>query len=142
MLLRSATVRDLDRLTARVFDTATRTSGCRLDAYRDGETFFIDIDLPGVDPASIDVTVDRKVLTVRAERHRPERDGLRLVVAERSMGTFTRQVFLSDTLDTDRLEARYDNGVLTLSIPVIEKATARKFEVNAGTPAADLPAAA
>ena len=142
MLLRSAAARDLDRLTARVFDTATRTSGCRLDAYRDGDTFFIDIDLPGVDPASIDVTVDRKVLTVRAERHRPQRDGLRLVVAERSMGTFTRQVFVSDTLDTDRLEARYDNGVLTLTIPVVETAKARKIEVNAGSPAADLPAAA
>ena len=75
MLLRSATVRDLDRLTARVFDTATRNSGARLDAYRIDDTFYIDIDLPGVDPASIDVTVDRKVLTVRAERKRTERRG-------------------------------------------------------------------
>jgi HSP20 family protein len=129
MLLRSATVRDLDRLTARVFDTTTRSAGARLDAYRIDDTFYIDIDLPGVDPASIDVTVDRKVLTVRAERKRPEHDGLRLLVAERPMGTVTRQVVLSDDLDTDRLEARYDNGVLTLSIPVIEKAAPRKFEV-------------
>jgi HSP20 family protein len=132
MLLRTATVRDLDRLTARVFDTTTRTSGARLDAYRDGDTFVIDIDLPGVDPASIDVTVDRKVLTVRAERKRSQREGLQLVVAERPMGTFSRQVFLSDTLDTDRLEARYDNGVLNLSIPVTEKAKARKFEIATG----------
>ena len=132
MLLRTATARDLDRLTARVFDTATRTSGARLDAYRDGDTFVIDIDLPGVDPASIDVTVDRKVLTVRAERKRSQREGLQLVVAERPMGTFSRQVFLSDTLDTDRLEARYDNGVLNLSIPVTEKAKARKFEIATG----------
>jgi HSP20 family protein len=132
MLLRTATARDLDRLTARVFDTATRTSGARLDAYRDGDTFVIDIDLPGVDPASIDVTVDRKVLTVRAERKRVQREGLQLVVAERPMGTFSRQVFLSDTLDTDRLEARYDNGVLNLSIPVTEKAKPRKFEIATG----------
>jgi HSP20 family protein len=132
MLLRTATVRDLDRLTARVFDTSARTSGARLDAYRDGDTFVIDIDLPGVDPASIDVTVDRKVLTVRAERKRAQREGLQLVVAERPMGTFSRQVFLSDTLDTDRLEARYDNGVLNLNIPVTEKATARKFEIATG----------
>ena len=75
MLLRTAAVRDFDRLTARVFDTATRTSGCRLDAYRDGDTFYIDIDLPGVDPAGIDVTVDGKVLTVRAERHQPAGEG-------------------------------------------------------------------
>jgi HSP20 family protein len=132
MLPRTATVRDLDRLTARVFDSATRSSGARLDAYRDGDTFVIDIDLPGVDPASIDVTVDRKVLTVRAERKRPQREGLQLVVAERPMGTFSRQVFLSDTLDTDRLDARYDNGVLTLTIPVTEKAKPRKFEISTG----------
>jgi HSP20 family protein len=131
MLLRSATVRDLDRLTARVFDTATRNAGARLDAYRIDDTFYIDIDLPGVDPASIDVTVDRKVLTVRAERKRPEQDGLRLLVAERPMGTISRQVFLSETLDTDRLEARYDNGVLTLSIPVVEQAKPRKIAVAA-----------
>src|ERR1700754_4739091 len=130
MLLRSATVRDLDRLTARVFDSAPRHSGARLDAYRIDDTFYIDIDLPGVDPASIDVTVDRKVLTVRAERKRPEAGGLRVRAAERPMGTVPRQVFLSDGLDTDRLEARYDNGVLTLSIPVLEKAQPRKIEVT------------
>jgi len=131
MLLRSATVRDLDHLTARVFDSATRSSGARLDAYRIDDTFFIDIDLPGVDPVGIDVTVDRKVLTVRAERKRPSAEGLRLLVAERPMGPISRQVFLSETLDTDRLEARYDNGVLTLSIPVIEAAKPRKVEIAA-----------
>jgi HSP20 family protein len=140
MLLHTATGRDVDRLTARVFDSAARSSGARLDAYRDGDTFVIDIDLPGIDPAGIDITVDRKVLTVRAERKRVEREGLRLVVGERPMGTFTRQVFLSDTLDTDRLEARYDNGVLTLSIPVIEQAKPRKVEITSGD--AELPAAA
>jgi HSP20 family protein len=102
------------RLTTRVFDSATRGTGARLDAYREGDSFFIDIDLPGIDPASIDITVDRKVLSVRAERK-----------------PVSRQVFLSDSLDTDRLDARYDNGVLTLSIPVTEKAKPRKFEVAA-----------
>jgi len=130
MLLRTATVRDLDHLAARVFDSATRSSGARLDAYREGDTFHIDIDLPGVDPASIDVTVDRRVLTVRAERKAVERDGLRVVVAERPTGVFTRSVLLSDGLDTDRLEAKYDNGVLSISIPVIEKASARKYAVE------------
>ena len=141
MLLRNATVRDLDRLTARVFDSATRSSGCRLDAYREGDAFYIDIDLPGIDPAGIDVTVDRKVLTVRAERKRAEREGQQFVVAERPMGTFTRQVFLSDSLDTDRLEAKYENGVLNLSIPVIETAKPRKVEIVSGT-SRELPAAA
>jgi len=131
MLVRSDALRDLDRLTTRVFDTATRSAGARLDAYRDGDTFFIDIDLPGVDPAGIDISVDRKVLTVRAERKRVDREGVQYVVAERPKGPVSRQVFLSDTLDTDRLDARYDNGVLTLSIPVAEKAKPRKFEVAA-----------
>jgi HSP20 family protein len=122
---------DFDRLTTRVFDTTTRSAGARLDAYREGDSFFIDIDLPGVDPASIDVTVDRKVLSIRAERKRTEREGVKYVVAERQMGPVSRQVFLSDSLDTDRLDARYDNGVLTLTIPVTEKAKPRKFEVAA-----------
>ncbi len=127
MVLRS----DFDRLTTRVFDSATRTGGARLDAYREGDSFFLDIDLPGVDPASIDVTVDRKVLSVRAERKRVEREGVTYLVAERPMGPVSRQVFLSDSLDTDRLDARYDNGVLTLSIPFTEEAKPRMFEVAA-----------
>ena len=130
MLLHSATVSDIDRLTARVF--AARTSGCRLDAYREGDAYYIDIDLPGIDPADIDVTVDGNVLSVRAERKRPEPDDQQTVVAERPTGPCTRQVLLSDTLDTDRLEARYDNGVLTLSIPVVEKAEPRRFTVVTG----------
>ena len=124
MALRSA-------LEARVFDSATRTAGARLDAYRIDETFHIDIDLPGVDPAGIDITVDNKVLTVRAERKRVEGETVRYLVAERPTGPASRQVFLSDTLDTDRLDARYENGVLTLRIPVREKAEPRKIEVAA-----------
>lgn len=139
MLLRDATVRDLDRLTARVVESAGRTSGCRLDAYRDGGTFYIDIDLPGVDPADIDIVIDRKVLTVRASRHNLEHEGVSDaagsgdVEGEWPMGAFSRQVFLSDTLDTDRLEARYENDVLTLRIPVVESTQARA--AAAGTPA-------
>jgi HSP20 family protein len=133
MLLSSATVRDLDRLTARVFDTATRSSGARLDAYRIDDHFYIDIDLPGVDPAGIDITVDHNVLTIRAERRRAA-DGANadLIVGERPSGPVSRQVFLSDTLDTDRLDARYEQGVLTLNIPVAEKTAPRKIEVAVG----------
>ncbi|BAL91852.1 putative heat shock protein Hsp20 [Actinoplanes missouriensis 431] len=130
MLLSTPTVRDLERLTARVY--ATRESGARLDAYRRDDTFFIDIDLPGIDPATIDITVDGKVLTVRAERKRAGSDSggsdVQLLVVERPMGNFSRQVQLSEKLDVDRLEARHDNGVLTLRIPVLEQKP-RKIEL-------------
>jgi HSP20 family protein len=132
MLPRNATVRDFDRLTARVLDSATRRSGCRLDAYREDDTFHIDIDLPGVDPAGIDYRVDGNVLTIRATRE-PER--LRLVGGFEPAATCTKQVVLSDSLDTDRLDARYDNGVLTLRIPIVESAAPHRVEI-------DLPAAA
>jgi HSP20 family protein len=122
MVLGSAAVHDLDRLTARVFCTATRSSGCRLDAYRDRDEFFIDIDLPGVDPASIDVTVDHKILTVRAER----KHGLQVVGAEKP-DTVTRQIPLADTLVTDLLDASYDGGVLTLRIPIDEPDEAQEL---------------
>ena len=113
MVLRNATVRDFDRLTARVLDTPTRTSGCRLDTYRDRDTFFVDIDLPGVDPASIDIAVEGRLLTVRAERK-----GTGAMAAERATGEVSREAVLAESLDTDRLDARYENGVLTLRIPI------------------------
>jgi HSP20 family protein len=103
-------VHDLDRLTCSV-SGSTRSAGARLNAYRIDDTFHLDIDLPGVDPADIDIAVDRDVLTVRARRRPAEGD-------DRRPGPVHRQVALSDRLDTDRLDARYDNGVLTLSIPV------------------------
>src|SRR4051812_7684614 len=131
MLLRSAGTNDLDRLSARVFDSATRTSGARLDAYRIDETFHIDIDLPGVDPAGVDITVGDKTLTVRAERKRAEGANVRCPVAESPAGPVSRQMQLADPLDTDRLAASYENGVLTLSIPVREKARPRQIEVAA-----------
>jgi HSP20 family protein len=138
MLPRSATDRDLDRLAARVFDSATRGSGARLDAHRDGDTCYIDIDLPGADPASIQVAVDRKVVTIRAQRT-PGED------ADPQSDGAESQVFLPDSLDLDRLEAKHDNGVLTLSIPLIKRANRRTFAVMSdylAAAAADLPAAA
>ena len=87
-------------------------------------------DLPGVDPGSIDVTVERNVLSVHAERRLPRQPGDEFVVAERPQGSFTRQLFLGGTLDPDRLEASYDQGVLTLTIPVAERAKPRKIEIR------------
>jgi HSP20 family protein len=133
--------RAAESLTARVFDSATRTGGCRLDAYREDDTYYVDIDLPGIDPATIDVTVDRTVLTVRAERKRTEREGLRLVVAERPAGAFTRRVFVSDALDTDRLDATYENGVLTLRIPITAQDKPHRVEITPATSPDLAPAA-
>jgi len=114
-----ATVRELDQLTCRVFDS-TRDSGARLAAYRIDGTFFVDIDLPGIDRAGIDVSVDDGVLTVRAERRA---DDAPVEVGTPAKGPVTREVDLSPTenLDTDRLEAQCDNGVVTLRIPVVQE---------------------
>ncbi|WDZ83131.1 Hsp20/alpha crystallin family protein [Micromonospora cathayae] len=131
MLMRTDPFREIDRLADQFFGTAARPAVMHLDAYRDGDHFYAVLDLPGVDPDSIDCTVERNVLTVRAERRRPTGDTVELVAAERPMGTFTRRLFLGDTLDTDRLEAGYDNGVLTLRIPVAERAKPRRVAVLA-----------
>ncbi len=133
MLMRTDPFREIDRLAEQFFGSTSRPAVMHMDAYRDGEWFYAAFDLPGVDPDSIDCTVERNVLTVRAQRRRPTGDNVELVAAERPMGTFSRQLFLGDTLDTDRLEAGYDNGVLTLRIPIAERAKPRRISVS--TPA-------
>jgi HSP20 family protein len=104
-----------------------------VDAEREGDWFNVYFDLPGVDPDSIDLTVERNVLSVRAQRQRTARDQVETVISERPMGVFTRQLFLGDTLDTDNLQATYEDGVLALRIPVSEQAKPRKISVGAGT---------
>ncbi|WP_030489824.1 Hsp20/alpha crystallin family protein [Micromonospora chokoriensis] len=131
MLMRTDPFREIDRLAEQFFGTAARPAMMHLDAYRDGDHFYAAFDLPGVDPDSIDCTIERNVLTVRAERRRPAGDGVELVAAERPMGTFTRQLFLGDTLDADKLEAGYQDGVLTLRIPVAERAKPRRVTIKA-----------
>lgn len=131
MLMRTDPFREIDRLAEQFFGTAARPAMMHLDAYRDGDHFYAAFDLPGVDPDTIDCTVERNVLTVRAERRRLAGEGVELVAAERPMGTFTRRLFLGDTLDTDKLEAGYENGVLTLRIPVAERAKPRRVTINA-----------
>ncbi|MFG1848181.1 MULTISPECIES: Hsp20/alpha crystallin family protein [Micromonospora] len=132
MLMRTDPFREIDRLAEQLLGTNSRPAVMHMDAYRDGDYFYAAFDLPGVDPDSIDCTVERNVLTVRAQRRRPTGDNVELVAAERPMGTFSRQLFLSDTLDTDRLEAGYDNGVLTLRIPVAERAKPRRVAIATG----------
>jgi len=103
-----------------------------MDAYRTDDAFYVHFDLPGVKPEDIDVTVERDVLTVRAERHGPQPDDAEMVASERLHGTFTRQLFLGEGLDTDKLEANYDAGVLTVRLPVAEQARPRKIEIVSG----------
>ncbi|CAN5527252.1 Hsp20/alpha crystallin family protein [soil metagenome] len=133
MLMRTDPFRELDRLSDAVFGTAARPAVMPMDAYRKGEEFYVHFDLPGVDTSSIDLTVERNVLTVRAERSGPRNDESERIVSERPLGVFTRQLFLGETLDADKLRAEYNAGVLTLTIPVAEKAKPRKVEISGGS---------
>ena len=133
MLMRTDPFRDLDRLAQQVFGTPTRPAAMPFDAYRKGDEFIIHFDLPGVEASSIDLTVERNVLTVHAERRRPEAEGIEMVVGERPHGTFSRQLFLGETLDTDALAADYAGGVLTLRVPIAEKAKPRRVQINAAS---------
>jgi HSP20 family protein len=101
-----------------------------MDAYRRGDSVVVNFDLPGVDPGSVELTVERNVLTVRAERPASHQKDDDVLVAERPAGKFTRRLFLGQSLDTDRVEARYDRGVLSLSIPVADKAKSRRIEIG------------
>ena len=130
MLMRTDPFRDLDRLTQQVFGTATRPAAMPIDAYRSGEEFVVQFDLPGVDAQSIDLTVEKNVLTVHAERKRSAGEGVELLVSERPQGMFSRQLFLGETLDTERIDAQYADGVLTLRLPIAEKAKPRRVPIN------------
>ena len=130
MLMRTDPFRELDRLTQQVFGTTARPAAMPMDAYQQGDNFYIQLDLPGVSAESIDLTVEQNVLTVRAERTPLQADGAEMIVAERPYGTFTRQVFLGETLDAERINADYTAGVLTLTIPVRETAKPRNIQVT------------
>ena len=132
MLMRTDPFREMDRLAQQVLGangTAARPSAMPMDAWRDGDTFHVEFDLPGVDPDSIDVDVERNVVTVKAERA-PRASDAELIAAERPRGVFSRQLILGDNLDTEHISAGYDAGVLTLQIPVAEKAKPRKISVT------------
>jgi HSP20 family protein len=132
MLMRTEPFRDIDRMFEQLVGTTSRPAVMHVDAERDGDSFYVYFDLPGVDPDSIDVTVERNVLQVKAQRQRTRKDGVETVISERPMGVFTRQLFLGDTLDADKLGASYDNGVLTLRIPVSDQAKPRKISIGSG----------
>jgi len=122
--------RELDRLTEQVTG-ASRAPTMPMDAYRSGDRFIVHFDLPGVDADGIDLTVEKNVLTVRAERTTTREDAEEVLVAERPQGVFTRQLFLGESLDPAGVSANYEQGVLTLTIPVAEQAKPRRVQVSA-----------
>lgn len=128
-MMRTDPFRDLDRVTQQVLGTPHRPAAMPIDAYRKGDSFIVEFDLPGVAADSIDLTVEQNVLTVRASRQRSD-DQAEMILAERPQGTFSRQLFLGESLDTDRIEANYTDGVLSLRIPVAERAKPKKVAVQ------------
>ena len=131
MLMRTDPFRELDRLTQQVFGTngtLARPSVMPMDAWREGESFVVEFDLPGVNPDSIDLDVERHVVTVKAERA-PRTGEVEMIAAERPRGVFSRQLILGDNLETQHIAASYDAGVLTLRIPVAEQAKPRRIEI-------------
>ncbi|GAB6898031.1 Hsp20/alpha crystallin family protein [Kineosporia succinea] len=129
MFVRTDPFRDLDRLTQQVFGTTARPAVMPMDAWREGDNFYLEFDLPGINPESIDLDLERNALTVRAERPAVEIQG-QYLASERSRGVFSRQVILGDSLDTDRMTAHYEAGVLRLQVPIAERAKPRKIDVT------------
>ncbi|MGP3938962.1 Hsp20/alpha crystallin family protein [Streptomyces sp. 6N106] len=136
MLMRTDPFRELDRLTQQLMGSSgtwSRPSPMPMDAYREGDDYVIALDLPGVSTDAIDIDVERNMLTVKAER-RPitKADDVQMELSERPLGVFSRQLMLADTLDTEGIEADYEAGVLTLRIPIAERAKPRKIAIGEG----------
>ncbi|WP_432115710.1 Hsp20/alpha crystallin family protein [Streptomyces sp. S1] len=136
MLMRTDPFRELDRLTQQMLGTTgtwSRPSAVPMDAYREGDVYVIVMDLPGVSTDAIDIDVERNMLTVKAERRPVARaDDAQMELSERPLGVFSRQLVLADTLDTEKITADYEAGVLTLRIPIAERAKPRKITIGRG----------
>jgi HSP20 family protein len=132
MLMRFDPFRELDQVAQQVLRQTPRP-GAPMDAYRHGDQFIVQFDLPGVDPSSIDLTVEKNVLNVTATRQRTFAEGDEVLIAERPQGEFRRQLFLGEQLDTNNIGAEYEDGVLTLTLSVAEQAKPRKVEISKGS---------
>ena len=136
MLMRTDPFRELDRLTQQLVGspgTWSRPSPMPMDAYREGDDYVIALDLPGVSTDAIDIDVERNMLTIKAERRPIARaDDVQMELSERPLGVFSRQLMLADTLDTEHITADYEAGVLTLRIPIAERAKPRKITIGEG----------
>ncbi|MBB6402761.1 Hsp20/alpha crystallin family protein [Arthrobacter sp. AZCC_0090] len=130
MLMRTDPFREFDRLAQQVLGTTARPAVMPMDAWREGDDFVVAFDLPGVTVDSVDIDVEQNVLTVKAERPDPVGEDTELIASERPRGVFSRQLILGDALDTNGVKASYDGGVLTLRIPVAEKAKPRRIEIE------------
>ena len=118
-----------DRLTSSVFDTARTPRLMPVDLFRDGDQYILSADLPGIDPNSVDLDVDGQLLTIRAERSAPVSENVKWLSNERPYGTYMRQFTLGDGVDAEAITANYDHGVLSVIIPVAERAKPRKISV-------------
>ncbi|MGD6978477.1 MULTISPECIES: Hsp20/alpha crystallin family protein [Citricoccus] len=126
-------LREIDRVLNGVFGqmaSSVRTQAMPMDLYRSEDHFVLKVDLPGVDPRSIDVDLEGRTLTIRADRQDEETGQIQWLARERTTGTFARQLTLGEGLATDRIDASYTDGVLTLQIPVAEEAKPRRIEVS------------
>ncbi len=122
--------RDLDRLASSLFDVRRGPRRMPMDLYRDGDLYVLAADLPGIDPGSVDIDVDGQLLTIRAQRTIQSDDGVKWITRERETASFLRQLNLGQGVDTERISANYNNGVLSVTIPVSERAKPRKIEVS------------
>ena len=129
MLMRFEPFRDYDRITEEIFNQR-RVRHIPVDAYRRGDDFVVLLDLPGIDPGSIEMTVEKDVLGVKATRTWTPAEGDEIQMTERAQGDFHRYLFLGESLDRENITASYENGVLTATIPVAEKAKPRKIEIS------------
>ncbi|MFE0406694.1 MULTISPECIES: Hsp20/alpha crystallin family protein [Streptomyces] len=133
MLMRTDPFRELDRIAEQFLGasgTWSRPAAMPMDAHREGDVYVIELDLPGVSPDAIDIDVEKNMLKIQAERRPSTSDDVRMELSERPLGVFSRRVMLADTLDTENIEAEYDAGVLTLRIPIAERAKPRKIVVG------------
>jgi len=138
MLMRTDPFRALDRLAAQAFEsggTWSRPAAMPMDAWRHGDEFVVEFDLPGIDPDAVELSVERNTLTVKAERrpsHAGTTEGIEWVASERAYGVYSRQLFLGENLDTNAIHASYEAGVLRIRIPVAESAKPRSITIESG----------
>lgn len=130
MLMRTDPFREMERLAQQVLGSTAHPAAMPMDAWREGQEFVVAFDLPGVSPDSVDLDIERNVLTVKAQRPEPAGKDIEMIASERPRGTFSRQLILGDTLDAENVKATYDGGILTLRIPLAEKAKPRKIEIE------------
>jgi HSP20 family protein len=122
----------MDRLTSALLGVRQGPKVMPVDLYREGDRYILNADLPGVDPGTVDVDVDGQLLTIRAQRTAGSADGAKWLAQERPSGSYLRQFSLGDGVDPAQISAHYDNGVLSVVLPVSERAKPRKVEILSG----------